>query len=690
MTNPLIDTTPTPFNTPAFSQIKNEHFKPAIRRLIAEAKKEIADIVQNGNQADFENTIETLEKSGKALDRVSSIFFNLNSAETNDELQAIAKEISPLLTAFSNDILLDKKLFEKIAFVFENTSHDSLTPEQRTLLEKTHKSFVRNGALLNSKQQQTLRKIDIELARLSLEFGEHVLAETNKFELIIEQEEDLNGLPAFAREQAAETARNKGYEDAWVFTLDYPSYVPFVTYAGNRNLRKQISTAFASRAFKGNSLDNQEIVKKIVQLRNQRARLLGYRTHADFVLEERMAKSPEKVMTFLSEIEKYGKEAALRDVRAVAEFAQKLDGIDRLEKWDFAYYSEKLKMEKYAIDDEILKPYFPLEKVVQGAFETAGKLFGLVFLERKDIDTYHEEVVTYEVKDDSGKHIAIFYTDFFPRPGKRAGAWMTSFAGQYKDSDGDHRPLVSIVCNFTKPMATTPSLLTFNEVTTLFHEFGHALHGMLADGQYETLSGTNVYWDFVELPSQIMENWCYEKECLDPFARHYETGEAIPEELIEKIKASANFMEGYQTMRQLSLGMLDMAWHSIDNADVEDVGGFERNIMAATDVLPSVPDTNISCSFSHIFQGGYSAGYYSYKWAEVLDADAFEYFQQNGIFNKEIARRFRKYILSSGGSEHPMELYKKFRRKEPEVKPLLKRAGLIDDALPVAFPKGKA
>lgn len=680
MSNPLVNITPTPFNTPPFSKIKNEHFKPAIEQLIAEAQKDIAEIVQNSHQPSFENTVETLEKTGKQLDRASSIFFNLNSAETNDEIQSIAKEVSPMLTEFSNDILLDADLFKKVAFAYEHTNQTLLTPEQKTLLEKTYKGFVRNGALLNEEQKQELRKIDVELARLSLEFGEHVLAETNRFELVVEREEDLDGLPAFAREQAAEAAHNKGYEDSWVFTLDYPSYVPFITYAKNRELRKQLSTAFASKAFKGDELDNQDVVKQIVNLRNQRAKLLGYNTHADFVLEQRMAQSPKTVMDFLSEIEQFGKEGALKDVREVEEFAKKLDGIERLEKWDFAYYSEKLKMEKYAIDDEMLKPYFQLENVIAGVFETAKRLFGLSFIETKEIDTYHEDVITYEVRNSEGEHVAIFYADFFPRPGKRAGAWMTSFAGQYKNKKGDHRPLVSIVCNFTKPSATTPALLTFNEVTTLFHEFGHALHGMLANGQYETLSGTSVYWDFVELPSQILENWCYEKECLDLFARHYETGESIPQELVEKIKASANFMEGYQTMRQLSFGMLDMAWHGQDNSEVESVSDFERGIMAKTDVLPPIPGTNMSCSFSHIFQGGYSAGYYSYKWAEVLDADAFEFFKEKGIFNKEVAELFKNHILSAGGSEHPMTLYKRFRGKAPDVKALLRRAGLIEQA----------
>ncbi|OEK00650.1 peptidase M3 [Roseivirga sp. 4D4] len=679
MNNPLVDKSETPFNTPPFSAIKNEHFKPAIEQLIEVAKAEIDKIVVRKDIPDFNNTIEALEKSGKQLDRASSIFFNLNSAETNDEIQAIAKEVSPLLTEFSNDILLNEGLFNKVKAVHDSVDHSVLNTEQQTLLAKTYKGFVRNGALLNGDQKDQLRKIDVELAQLSLTFGEHVLAETNKYQMVIEDKADLEGLPQFVIDQAIETAKEKGHEGKWVFTLDYPSYVPFVTYAANRSLRKELSIAAGSKAFKGDDLDNQEIVKKIASLRHERANLLGYKTHAHFVLEERMAESPEKVMSFLSEIGNYGKGGAERDVQEVSDYAKQLDGIEELQRWDFAYYSEKLKKEKYTIDDEMLKPYFKLENVIDGVFETAKRLFDLHFVATDQIDKYHPDVMTYEVKDSNGKHISVFYADFFPRAGKRAGAWMTSYAGQYKDAQGDHRPLVSIVCNFTKPTNSTPSLLTFNEVTTLFHEFGHALHGMLADGQYESLSGTSVFWDFVELPSQILENWCYEKECLDLFAKHYQTDEAIPENLIQKIKDSANFMEGYQTMRQLSFGMLDMAWHGQDNTALESVAEFERSIMSQTDVLPPIPNTNMSCAFSHIFQGGYSAGYYSYKWAEVLDADAFEYFKEKGIFNKEIANLFKDNILSKGGSDHPMTLYKKFRGQEPDVKALLRRAGLLED-----------
>ncbi|MEC7755524.1 M3 family metallopeptidase [Roseivirga sp. UBA1976] len=675
--NPLLTISNSLNNPPAFSKITNDHFKPAFEQLIEKAKAEIDKIGASEAQPTFENTIEALEFAGKDLDRVSAIFFNLNSAETNDEMQAIAREVSPMLTEFSNDILLNEQLFKRVKTVYDQQNREDLSPEAQTLLDKTYKSFTRNGALLSDEKKATLRKIDVELAQLSLEFGEHVLAETNKYELVLENEADLAGLPDQIKEQAAETAENKGYPGKWVITLEYPSYVPFMTYSARRDLREKLAKAFGSKAFKGDDLDNREIVKQIVKLRNERAKLLGYKTHAHFVLEERMAQSPDKVMDFLSELEKYGKPGARRDVEEVAAFAQKLDGLEKLEKWDFAYYSEKLKKEKYNVDDELLKPYFQLEHVVEGVFKTAEKLFGIRFIENPSIDRYHKDVTVYEVKDENDNDVATFYADFFPRAGKRAGAWMTSYAGQYKDESGNHRPLVSIVCNFTKPSKTTPSLLTFNEVTTLFHEFGHALHGMLANGTYESLSGTSVYWDFVELPSQLMENWCYEKECLDLFARHYKTGEKIPQEYIERIKESASFMEGYQTMRQLSFGMLDMAWHGTENLEVENVAAFESDIMSKTDVLAPIEGTNMSCSFSHIFQGGYSAGYYSYKWAEVLDADAFEYFKEHGIFNRSIADKFKEHVLSAGGSEHPMKLYKRFRGQEPDVKALLRRAGLL-------------
>ncbi|BDD12740.1 peptidase M3 (plasmid) [Fulvitalea axinellae] len=675
--NPLLNEFDTPFGTIPFSLIHPEHFLPALKERIAEAKESLVIIKDTAEAPTFQNTIEPLERIGRDVHLVSSVFFNLNSAETSEEIQTVAQEFSPILTEYSNDILLDPKLFDRVKTVFEaEKNNPSLTPEQKTLLKKSYKGFVRNGALLGEEEKTKLREIDKKLSQLTLKFGEHVLQETNDYELVIDNEDDMAGLPGFVKEAAAETARHRNHEDKWVFTLEFPSYIPFVTYADNRELRKQMTIAAGSKAFRDNDRNNEEIVRQIVNLRLERAKVLGYRSHADFILEERMAGSAQQVDEFLDELLKKAKPAGERDVAEVADFAKKTDGIDQLQRWDWAYYAEKLKKEKFDINDEILKPYFRLEKVVDGVFEVAQKLYGLTFTANKDIPVYHPDVTAYEVNDANGKHLAVFYADFFPRATKRNGAWMTSFKGQYVENDSEHRPHVSIVCNFTKPTASTPSLLTFNEVTTLFHEFGHALHGMLANGTYETLSGTNVFWDFVELPSQILENWAYEKECLDIFAKHFETDEDIPADLIQKIKDSAVFMEGYQFVRQISFGRLDMAWHNRTEPFEGDVYGYEGSAMEATELLPKVPGTNMSCSFSHIFQGGYSAGYYSYKWAEVLEADAFEHFKEKGIFDKDTAEKFRKNILSAGGSEHPMTLYKRFRGKEPDAEALLRKAGL--------------
>lgn len=674
--NPLLNTFNTPFETAPFDLIREEHFLPAMQEAIQEAKKEIRVITEDTAPPTFENTVEALEKCGERVHIISSIFFNLNSAETNDKIQALAKEISPLLTEYSNDIMLDEQLFTRVKAVYEQKERLSLSPEQEMLLDKSYKGFVRNGANLNEEEKATLREIDKEKSRLSLEFGEHVLAETNAFELVVTDKHDLAGIPKGIVQAARETAKEKGKENAWVFTLNYPSYLPFMTYAENRKLREKMYRAFSSRAFKGDEYDNKEIVKKIVQLRHERANLLGYATHADFVLEERMAGNARKVIQFLDEILEYAQPEANVDLEQVTEYANQLDGLEILERWDFSYYSEKLKKEKFAIDDETLKPYFQLEKAIDGVFQVANKLYGLQFVENKEIPAYHPDVLTYQVQDETGAHVAVFYADFFPRAGKRAGAWMTSYRGQSKEQGINKRPHVSIVCNFSKPTSDTPSLLTFNEVLTLFHEFGHALHGMLADTTYESLSGTSVYWDFVELPSQILENWVYEPEALDLFAKHYETGETIPLHLIQKIKDSANFMEGYQTVRQISFGKLDMAWHSQEPSSIGTVSEMEDKVMNETSLFPKVEGSNMSCAFSHIFQGGYSAGYYSYKWAEVLDADAFEIFREKGIFHKEVATSFKDNILSKGGSEHPMTLYKRFRGKEPSPEALLRRAGL--------------
>jgi Zn-dependent oligopeptidase len=666
----------TKYNTAPFSKIKNEDFLPAFQKGIELAKAEIDAIVRNPIKPTFENTIEALAFSGDVLDRISSIFFNLNSAETNDEIQKIAQEVSPLLSEFGNDVRLNPDLFARVKTVYEQREKLNLNPEQTTLLDKKYKSFSRNGANLPEDKKNQLREIDKELSKLSLQFGENVLAETQAYQLHITNESDLAGLPEGAIE-AARTLAKSQEKEGWIFTLDYPSYVPFVTYADNRELRKKMAIAFGAKGFQNNEFDNQEIVLKIAKLRFERAQVLGYATHAHFVLEERMAESPEKVKTFSNDLLEKAKPAALKEFAQLTAFAKEQHGIDKLEKWDGAYYSEKLKQQLFNLDDEILKPYFQLEKVLDGAFAVAQKLFGITFEEIFEVDKYHEEVKTYAVKDEDNQLVAVFYADFFPRKGKRNGAWMTSFKSQYIKKGSNERPHISIVCNFTKPTETKPSLLTFNEVTTLFHEFGHALHGMLANTTYPSLSGTSVYWDFVELPSQIMENWCYEPEALALFAYHYETGEMIPMELVHKIKESASFQEGMATMRQLSFGLLDMGWHAQDPSNIKDIKAFETEQFAATQLYPDVKENAMSTSFSHIFQGGYSSGYYSYKWAEVLDADAFEYFQEKGIFNKEVATKFKENVLSKGGTEHPMILYKRFRGQEPKPEALLRRAGLV-------------
>lgn len=666
----------TKHNTAPFSKIETADYKPSFEKAIEMARAEIDAITNNHDAPTFENTIEALEFSGETLDRISSIFFNLNSAETNNEIQKIAQEVSPLLSEFGNDITLNEKLFDRIKSVYENKSAFDLSDEQQMLLDKKYKSFTRNGALLADEKKSRLREIDAELSKLKLTYGENVLAETNNYELVITNKNDLKGLPEDAIETAKILAESKG-KQGWIFTLDYPSYIPFVTYAENRELRKELTIAAGKKAFQGNQYDNRENVKRIASLRHERANLLGYQTHSHFVLEERMAGNPEKVKSFLNDLLSKAKPAALREFSDLSAFAKELDNIDHLQKWDGGYYSEKLKQKLFNVDDEQLKPYFQLEKVLNGAYEVANKLFGLKFTEVFDIDKYHQEVRTFEVTDSNGDFIAVFYTDFFPRKGKRNGAWMTSYKSQYRKDGKNERPHVSIVCNFTKPTATKPSLLTFNEVTTLFHEFGHALHGMLADTTYPSLSGTSVYWDFVELPSQIMENWCYQPEALALFATHFQTGETIPQHYIDKIKESASFQEGIATMRQISFGLLDMAYHSNDPSGIPDVKAFEKRAFEPTALYPDVEENCMSTSFSHIFQGGYSSGYYSYKWAEVLDADAFEYFKENGVFNAEIAAKFRKNILSQGGTKDPMTLYKEFRGQEPSPDALLRRAGLM-------------
>ncbi|MGB2684846.1 MAG: M3 family metallopeptidase [Olleya sp.] len=674
--NTLLNNFSTKFNTPPFQSIKNEDFKPAILKLIEDTKLEIETIIKTTDAPTFKNTIEALEFSGQQLDRVTSIFFNLNSAETNDDLQKIAQDISPILTEFGNDITLNEALFKKVKHVYDNKDSLDLNIEQTTLLDKKYKSFSRNGANLPEDKKQKLRAIDKQLASLKLKFGENILAETNAFEMLITNEADLSGLPEGAIEAAKQLAESKN-KAGYLITLDYPSYIPFMTYADNRALRKKLALAFGAKGFNNDKLDNQQNVLDIARLRFERANLLGYDTHAHFVLEERMAQTPEKVNTFLEDLLVKAKPAALREFAELEDFAKELDNLDRLEKWDSAYYSEKLKQKLFNLDDEQLKPYFKLENVIDGAFQVANKLFGLQFKKIDTIDKYHEDVMTYEVLDENNQLVSIFYADFFPRAGKRNGAWMTSFKPQFIKDGINQRPQISNVCNFTKPTKSKPSLLTFNEVTTLFHEFGHGLHGMLANTTYPSLSGTSVFWDFVELPSQVLENWCYEKEALELFAKHYQTGEIIPMDLVQKIKESATFQEGMQTLRQLSFGLLDMSWHGINPTDVTNVKQHENKTFKDTNLYPDVKQNCMSTAFAHIFQGGYSSGYYSYKWAEVLDADAFDYFKEKGIFNKEVATKFKDNVLSQGGTDNPMVLYKRFRGQEPKPEALLKRAGLI-------------
>jgi len=675
MNNPLLEKFDTPFESAPFSKIKIEHYQPAFEQAIKEAKEEIDQIVNNPQEPTFENTIVAMELSGEKLGRISSIFFNLNSAETSDEMQKIAQEISPALSEFGNDIRLNQALFQRIKVIYDQRHTLNLTEEEAYLLEKKYKGFSRNGANLNEDEKLKLRDIDKELAQLTLQFGKNVLAETNLYELIITNEDDLKGLPDYAIEQAKADAEAKNKE-GWIFTLQAPSYIPFMQYAENRALREELFRASGRKAYQNNEYNNEENIKKIAKLRYDRANLLGYTTHADYVLEERMAKIPSNVIEFLNDLLVKARPFAEKEIEELAAFSKKTDGIDTLQRWDHAYYAEKLKQVKFNLSEEELKPYFQLENVTQGAFNVATKLFGITFKEINTIDKYHEDVVTYEVLDKDGNFLSLLYADFFPRAGKRPGAWMTSFREASNVNGKSIRPHVSIVCNFTKPTKDKPSLLTFQEVTTLFHEFGHALHGMLPNTVFESLAGTNVYWDFVELPSQFYENFCYEPEALALFAKHYQTGEIIPQELVDKVRNASSYMDGYQTLRQISFGVLDMAYHANNPSEIHDVQEFEKMAFQPTELYPQVQDNLMSTSFSHIFQGGYSSGYYSYKWAEVLDADAFAYFQETGIFNEETAQKYYT-LLSSGGTKDPMELYIEFRGKKPTPDALLKRAGLV-------------
>jgi len=673
-TNPLLKDFTTPYESVPFEKIELEHYMPAFKESIEKARKEI-DVIANSNEnPDFKNTIEALEYSGHQLDRVGSVFFNLNHAHTNDEMQALARDISPMLTEFSNDIIMNENLFLRVKSVYENKSNFNLNVEQERLLMDRYKSFVRSGADLDKDKKEKIREISKELSKLTLQFGENVLAATNKYELHLTDKNDVAGLPEGILEGAQGLAKEKE-KDGWLFNLQFPSYVPFMQYADSRELREQMFRAYSSRCF-NDEFDNQKVIQRIVELRLEKVKLLGYNSYADFVLEERMAKSADKVLGFLNELLEASMPKAKKEFQELQDYAKSLGADFDLQRWDWAYYAEKLKTEKYDINDEITRPFFELNRVKKGIFDLATKLYGLEFKLNSEISKYHKEVDVYEVFDQNGEFISLFYADFHPRSTKQGGAWMTSFTDQYLKNGKDYRPHISIVCNFTRSTETKPSLLTFNEVTTFLHEFGHALHGMLSKCTYSALSGTNVFRDFVELPSQFMENYAFRKEWLDEVAEHYQTGEKIPADLVQKIIDSGNFLSGYSFVRQISFGLNDMTWHSVTEPVKKSVSEFEDEAMASTELFDLVQESCMSTSFSHIFAGGYSAGYYGYKWAEVLDADAFEAFKENGIYDKSTANSFRENVLERGGSEHPMELYLKFRGKEPSIEPLLVRSGL--------------
>jgi peptidyl-dipeptidase Dcp len=673
--NPLLADWKTPFGTPPFQEILPEHYRPAAEEAIISAAKEIEAITESSEKPSFKNTVEALDNAGYFLGRLSSILFNLNSAETNKELQAVAQEVSPLLTRFSNDITLNIKLFNRIKSVYDSKDHSGLTREQIILTERRYRNFMLGGAILSENDKRRFREISEELSSLSLKFEENVLEETNDFILHLTKKSDLEGLPESSVELAASEAEARS-KTGWVFTLHYPSYIPFMQYSEKRELRQIMLTAYSARAFRGNKSDNREILVKIANLRLEISKMLGFRNYAEMTLGDRMADTAAKVENFLEELYNASKKGALRDFETLSKFAVKEGHKGKTERWDWAFYSEKLRKKLYDIDDEILKPYFMLENAEKAIFGLATSLYGMRFVQNRSVPVYNNEVKTFEVYDGNDDFLALLYTDYHPRPGKSGGAWMTSYRDQKKVKNKDIRPLISIITNFTRPSETRPSLLTFNELTTFLHEFGHSLHGMLSHCTYESLSGTNVARDFVELPSQFMENFAYEKEWLDSWARHYQTGERIPVELITKIKEASAFNEGYAFFRQLGFGFLDMAWHKVSEPVSVGVTEFERAAMARTEIFPIVEGTNMSTSFGHIFGGGYAAGYYGYKWAEVLDADAFNYFQEKGIFNKETATSFRKNILEMGGKEKPSELYRRFRGKDPSIEPLLKRSGL--------------
>jgi peptidyl-dipeptidase Dcp len=672
--NPLLEEFNTPHEATPFDKIKSEHFLPAFRHGMVEGRKEVDAIAGSAAAPTFENTIAALDYSGASLARTSGVFFNLNEAETSPEMQQIAREVAPMMAEYDNDITLNEKLFARIKAVYDSADRSALTPEQATLLEKTYRHFIRSGAGLSEADKAKYRELSSRIATLKLDFKQHVLNETNAYVLTITDSSDLKGLPTSAVEQAKKAAREKGI-DGWAFTLHQPSYAPFMKYAENRDLRRQLYTAYSVKGNQGNKDDNNETIREIVSIRLQTAQLLGYKTYAEYALEERMAQNTASVSSLLSELLSASKPFAQKEVAEVQACARRHGADFALQPYDWSFYSEKLREEKYSLSDEALRPYYKLDNVIKGVFSLAERLYGITFKENKEIPVYHPDVRAYEVYDENGDFLALYYADLHPREGKRSGAWMNDIRGQHRQNDHDQRPHIINVCNLTKPTDSKPALLTFAEASTILHEFGHALHGILSECTYPSLSGTNVYRDFVELPSQIMENWGKEKEFLDMFAVHYETGEKIPAEMIEKAIAAQNVFAGYASLRQLMFGLLDMAYHTVEADLTGSIADFEKAAIAPTTLLPAVENASVSTSFGHIFSGGYAAGYYSYKWAEVLEADAFSVFQKNGIFDRATAASFRANILSKGGSEHPLELYKRFRGQAPTIEALLKKEG---------------
>lgn len=677
MKNPFLEPFDTLHEVAPFDVITTAHYEPAIREGMRLEDEEINSIIENTEKPTFNNTVLALEHSGKVLDRVTTIFFNLLSSETNDEMDSIAEKMMPELTEHGNNISLNQKLFERVKVVYENRKESNLTPEEDELLNKTYDGFIRKGANLNEEDKATFRKLSAELSTLTFKFSQNHLKETNKFELHLTQEEDLEGLPESAREAAAQAAKDKN-EEGWIFCLQAPSYVPFMKYSSRRELRKTMYLAYNTQCTHGDEFDNQEIVKQIVNIRMQLAQLLGFDNFADYVLRKRMAEDSEHVYALLNQLLDAYLPTAKKEVEEIVSLARSIEGDEfELMPWDFSYYSEKLKNKKFDFNEEELRPYFELSKVKEGVFGLATRLYGITFHEKNDIPVYHPDVKAYEVHDKDGSYLGVIYTDFYPRKGKQSGAWMTSFKEQWIEDDGSNsRPHISVTMNFTKPTAEKPALLTFSEVNTFLHEFGHSLHGLFANTRFQSMSGTSVYWDFVELPSQIMENFAVEKDFLNTFAKHYQTGEPLPERLIQRIVDARNFNEAYACIRQLSFGLLDMAWYSRNTTFDGDVKTYESEAWKRTQLLPQLEETCMSVQFGHIMSGGYSAGYYSYKWAEVLDADAFSLFKEKGIFNQEVAQSFRDNILSKGGTVHPAILYRRFRGQEPSIDALLIRTGI--------------